>query len=314
MAREQFIERKFTANTLKLIATANEIVAEYQEQGFTLTLRQLYYQFVARDVLPNKQSEYKRLGSIVNDARLAGLLDWEAIEDRERTVRSSPAWTSPQEIMRAVAEQYQENPWLHQASRPEVWIEKSALLGVIEPVCRRMRVPFFACRGYASQSAIYAAGKRFAQIRRQGFRPVVLHLGDHDPSGIDMTRDNQGRLGLFARRGVTVKRLALNWSQVEQYDPPPNPAKDTDSRAGAELEDGSFTPGSYRDLYGESCWELDALEPTVIDNLIQAALDDLIDREAWDADMAAEAEHRAGLDQAARRWDEVAEFLQGDDE
>lgn len=316
MSKELFVERSFKPATLRLIETANEIIAEYQDLGFTLTLRQLYYQFVARDVLPNKQSEYKRLGSIVNDARLAGLLDWTAIEDRTRNVRTSPAWTSPEDVMRAVADQYQENPWLSQQARPELWIEKDALIGVIEPVCQRMRVPYFACRGYASQSEIYSAGKRFAAHRRQGLRPIVYHLGDHDPSGVDMTRDNRDRLSMFARRGVEVVRLGLNWDQVEEYDPPPNPAKETDSRAGAELEDGSFTPGSYRDLYGESSWELDALDPTVIDGLIQSALDEIIDnddRAGWNAALDQEAERKVGLDRAATRWDEVAAFLAGED-
>lgn len=73
--REHFVERRFSAGSKLLIAQANEIVEQYRAQGFVLTLRQLYYQFVARGLIPNRQSEYKRLGSVINDARLAGLLD-----------------------------------------------------------------------------------------------------------------------------------------------------------------------------------------------------------------------------------------------
>jgi len=68
-------------DSLALVDKCNAIIAEYVAQGFVLTLRQLYYQLVSRDVIANKQTEYKRLGSIVNDARLAGLIDWDAIED-----------------------------------------------------------------------------------------------------------------------------------------------------------------------------------------------------------------------------------------
>ncbi|RVD42852.1 hypothetical protein EN742_06450, partial [Mesorhizobium sp. M4A.F.Ca.ET.020.02.1.1] len=119
MAREQFIDKVFRGSTLRIIEKANEIIAEYQAMGYSLTLRQLYYQFVARALIPNKQSEYKRLGDIVNNARLAGLTDWSAIEDRTRNVRSSPMWSSPQSILDAVAEQYKENPWEDQRYAPE---------------------------------------------------------------------------------------------------------------------------------------------------------------------------------------------------
>ena len=126
MALEKFITKKFRSSTLAIIAQANGIIAEYQAMGFTLTLRQLYYQFVARDLIPNKQSEYKRLGETINNARLAGLIDWSAIEDRTRNVRRTAMWDNPQSILDAVAAQYQENPWDTQKYAPEVWIEKDA--------------------------------------------------------------------------------------------------------------------------------------------------------------------------------------------
>lgn len=299
--REKFIERKFKADSLALIATANSIIAEYEAQGFQLTLRQLYYQFVARAVIPNKQTEYKRLGSIINDARLAGLIDWDAIEDRTRNVRRLNSWDDPAEIVKDAAGWYREDLWRTQPHRVEVWIEKDALVGVIEGVCEENRVPFLACRGYLSQSEQYAAGKRFKRQRLKGQQPIMLHLGDHDPSGIDMTRDNADRLAMFARMGVEVRRLALNMQQVEQYTPPPNPAKETDSR----FED-------YAREFGDESWELDALEPAVIAELITTELESIIDRDAWAEAQEAEESHKAQLVQLSDRFDEVADFL--DDE
>ena len=298
MAYEKFIDKNFRADTLTIIEHARQITEDYKRRGFTLTLRQLFYQFVARDLLPNKQAQYKRLGSIVDDARQAGLLDWETIEDRTRNVERPSVWTSPEAIIRAVAEQYQEDPWRGQKYRPEVWIEKDALVGVVEPVCERFKVPYFACRGYTSQSEAYAAGKRFQAYRRQGFTPIVLHLGDHDPSGLHMTVDNGNRLALFAGGHVEVRRLALNMDQIEQYDPPPNPAKETDSRFE-----------SYAAEHGESSWELDALDPDVIDQLIEDALRELIDQDAWDEAEEAEREHKEGLEQASDNWEGVARYL-----
>lgn len=298
MAKEAFIDRKFAASSMTIIDHANRIIAEYQRQGFTLTLRQLYYQFVARDIIPNKQTEYKRLGSVINDGRLAGLIDWSAIEDRTRNVRTVSTWEDPTQIIDAVADQYKEDLWKGQPYRPEVWIEKDALVGVIEPVCERYRVPFFACRGYSSQSEQYRAGKRFEQRKRQGQKTVVLHLGDHDPSGIDMTRDNADRLAMFARHGVEVRRLALNMDQVERYDPPPNPAKETDSRSN-----------DYIERFGNSSWELDALDPPVIDALIADELDGLIITSQWDRAKEGEANRRALLAKASSNWSDVENFL-----
>jgi hypothetical protein len=162
MAREVFVEKKFQKPTMAVIEQANVIIDEYAARGFTLTLRQLYYQFVARGLVSeNSQREYKRLGAIVSDARLAGLVDWDAIEDRTRYVRRLSSWDDPADIIESAAESYREDIWSGQRWRPEVWIEKDALVGVIEGVCAEYRVPHFPCRGNNSQSAQYEAGKRF---------------------------------------------------------------------------------------------------------------------------------------------------------
>ena len=147
-----YVERTFSAGSRELIDKANEIIADYAAQGFMLTLRQLYYQFVARGLIPNKQTEYKRLGSVINDARLAGLIDWSAIEDRTRNLRRQPHWGSPQDIIEVALSSFRHDKWKDQKHRIEVWIEKDALVGVIEPTCEELDVPFFACRGYNSQS------------------------------------------------------------------------------------------------------------------------------------------------------------------
>lgn len=298
MAREAFIERKFSDGSLDIIKKATTIIADYQAQGFTLTLRQLYYQFVSRDLLPNKQTEYKRLGSIINDARLAGMIDWSVIEDRTRNVKTVTAWDDPAELIEASAEQYKEDLWAEQKYRPEIWIEKDALIGVIESVCKKYRVPFYACRGYSSQSEQYRAGKRFERQIDADLTPIVLHLGDHDPSGVDMTRDNADRLEMFAYQRVELRRLALNMDQIEQYNPPPNPAKETDSRSTGYIE-----------KFGDSSWELDALDPRVIDLLISKELETLIDKKKWKAAKAGEEERRDFLQRVSDNWEEVTEFL-----
>jgi hypothetical protein len=296
MSREAFVYKDFRKPTLAVIEQANAIIAEYDAQGFTLTLRQLFYQFVARSLIENSQREYKRLGAMIKDARRAGLIDWDAIEDRTRHMRTHSAWDDPANVISAVAEQYREDPWSGQDYRPEVWIEKDALVGVIEGVCNEYRVPYFACRGNNSESEQYKAGKRFECHLADGLTPIVLHLGDHDPNGLDMTRDNRDRLAMFAGELVEVRRLALNIDQVERL--PPNPAKETDSRYAGYVEE-----------FGRECWELDALDPAVIADLIRIEIDGLIDAAVWESALAKEQRNRDLLAMVSGNWAKVENLL-----
>lgn len=289
----EYISKRFAQSSLDMIDRANAIIDEYEQQGFVLTLRQLFYQLVSRDLLANKQSEYKRLGSIMVDARNAGLVDWDAIEDRTREIRSNAHWDSPSEILETCASQFRYDLWADQEYRPEIWIEKDALVGVFEPTCKELDVPVLSCRGYLSVSEAWAAGRRFRHFTDHGQVPVVLHFGDHDPSGIDMTRDLADRLALYAEGTVEVRRLALNMDQVEVYKPPPNPAKVTDSR---------FV--SYVQIYGEESWELDALEPSVLVNLVKDMIASYRDSEAWKAAVEQQDNARSRLQVLADEWSE----------
>lgn len=289
MSKICYQEKNFKSSSMKIIHQANDIIVDYQRQGFSLTLRQLYYQFVARDLIANKQTEYKRLGSIINDARLAGLLDWSAIEDRTRNVRKVSTWDAPNDILRSAASSFRLDLWENQDNYCEVWIEKDALVGVIEPTCNKKRVPFFACRGYSSQSEQWEAGQRLVNRLNDGKSVTVFHLGDHDPSGLDMTRDNEDRLRMFIAHhaddaNFRIERLALNMDQVTKHRPPPNPAKMTDSRFGG-----------YADKFGNKSWELDALEPKVIAKLIDSEIDALINHDQWEEDEEREGNHKDRL-------------------
>lgn len=288
-----YTKKRLSRSSLDLIDQANEIITEYTEAGFRLTLRQLYYQFVARDLLANRQQNYKRLGVIMSDARNAGLVDWDAIEDRTRNLQDNNHWDSPADILAACAEQFRYDVWATQTYRPEVWIEKDALLGVFEPTCTELDVPLFSCRGYTSQSEIWVAGRRL--LRHLGCKqtPLILHFGDHDPSGLDMTRDILGRLGLYSEHPVDVNRLALNMDQIEKYRPPPNPAKITDSRYVA-----------YCAIHGSDSWELDALDPRVLSDLARTAIEAIQDKKAWKKMLAAQALARLKLRKLGDQWDE----------
>jgi len=290
---------RFSEATLELITTCAQIVEEYEDQGFSLTLRQLYYALVSRDIIPNKQSEYKRLGGVVNDARLAGMISWTMIEDRTRNLETISEWTTPGEAVQSMAEWYHVDLWKDQPIRPEVWIEKDALVGVIEPTCQQFDVDYFSCRGYTSQSEMWRAAMRLRDYIRAGQKPIILHLGDHDPSGKDMSRDIHDRLKLFLRgQEIHLERIALNMDQIRQYNPPPNPAKFTDSRCDKYVKE-----------FGRSSWELDALEPRVIADLITDWLNSLMKRSKFRNRVQLKKDGQAQLEELSNRWDEISKSL-----
>lgn len=296
MPKIAYVSKKFSAEHMTVIANSVAILEEYVRAGYDLTLRQLYYQHVARDLIPNNQRSYKRLGGIISDARMAGLIDWNYIVDRTRNLVTNPHWDSPSDIVEACASQFRLDRWADQPNRIEVWIEKDALVGVIERTCKGLDVPFFSCRGYTSMSEAWGAGRRLGGYLKAGQQPVVVHLGDHDPSGIDMTRDVTERLSLFAGGHVQVERIALNMDQVEEYGPPPNPAKVTDSRAAAYIAE-----------YGEDSWELDALEPQVMNQLITDTVGRFCDDDRYDAKVQEEEDHKRDLQVVSDHWEEVVE-------
>lgn len=297
MPKYQYKEINFRQDSLRLINVINSVIEEYTAQGFDLTLRQVYYQLVARDYIPNNERSYKNTGNLINDARMAGLIDWLAIQDRTRNIRRNSHWSSPADIMGSVLYSYAIDRRKDQPNYIEVWVEKDALIGIVQQISSKLDVPCFSCRGYVSASEMWSAAQRFIrQDHRE--RRVILHLGDHDPSGKDMTRDIAERLDIFGA-DVEVQRIALNWDQIDQYSPPPNPAKLTDSRAGAYIAE-----------FGHESWELDALEPKVLTGLIREHVDALTDRTLLADAIRREDTDKEELELVKNNWHEAVELLQ----
>lgn len=294
MPKIAYIAKRFNAKTRARIEQANTIIEEYQSAGFVLTLRQLYYQFVARDLIPNTMKSYKAIGNVINDARLAGLIDWNAIEDRTRSLRARSHWDDPAGVIESAARSYGKDLWRGQDMRVECWIEKDALVGVIERVCTQYDVPFFSCRGYTSQSELWRAAMRH---RAYGKDVKVIHLGDHDPSGKDMTRDIEERLQMFGAPS-TISRIALNMDQVRKWKLPPNPAKITDSRFAA-----------YEAEFGSESWELDALDPSKIEKMIEKEIREYLDLDQFDECQQEQETERELLDKCSNNWTRVSKFL-----
>lgn len=305
MPKIAYIEKRVREDTLALIQWADRTATDYARRGFSLTLRQLYYQGVTQNLYPNSERSYKRLGNVVSDGRLLGLIDWNHLTDRHRET-SGTGWetmdTLPEmaDLIHGIENRVAHDLWAGQDFRPEIWVEKDALEQVAQKAARGYRIPYFACKGYVSSSAMWEAGYgRFGSYMAMGQTPVIIHLGDHDPSGIDMTRDIEDRLALFAGSGIEVKRIALNFDQIEAFNPPPNPAKVTDSRFE-----------SYERRFGDESWELDALAPELLVQLARETVQSLIDPEIWAARVDEEEEATEKVREVADRWEEIEEWLE----
>lgn len=297
MPKIQYKEIAFRQKSLELIELINGVIDEYSRQGYELTLRQAYYQLVARGYIENNERSYKNIGNLINDGRLAGLIDWNSITDRTRNLRRNSHWDRPQDVIYSAKYSYMLDKWEGQPNYVEVWVEKDALVDIVGQACEPIDTPYFSCRGYTSQSEMWTAAQRFIRQKDRDSR-YIIHLGDHDPSGIDMTRDIQERLEMFGA-DVFVKRVALTMKQVKTYNPPPNPAKITDSRCG-----------KYIDQYGEESWELDALEPQMLVNLIKSEVTSLRDDEIYQAVCDREKQEKGELQKLADHYVSAISFLE----
>lgn len=294
--RERFIDTNFKQASQTLILQCNTIIELYQGQGLRLSLRQLYYQLVSRNIIQNTERSYKNLGQLVSKGRLAGYIDWAAIEDRIRIPHKVTEWESPAEVMQAVINQYRLPRWNTQDDYVEVWSEKDALAGVLQPVVDEYHVLMMVNRGYSSQSAMKAAAER---LQAQDKFITILYIGDQDPSGEDMVRDIEDRLRLLTRYQVdfTVLKVAITEEQIAQFNPPPNPAKMTDSRAAA-----------YVQKFGTSSYEADALPPDVLATVVRDHIRGQIDFDAWNSMIEREDEDKRLLENASEQIMEERDY------
>lgn len=281
MAKEQYKKHRFMKKSLPLVTKIQEITGEYIAMGYTLSVRQLYYQLVSRDVIENNKYQYDRVKRMTKEARIAGVVDWDSIEDRTRGLKGWKHYDNPAEAIRQAAYGYMTDWWTGQACRIECWCEKDALSDVVRSACAKTRTPFMTCKGYTSTTVQRETAERF--IRNADKENIILYCGDHDPSGCDMNRQIQASMDLFGAK-VQIKRIALTMEQVQAYNPPPNYAKSTDTRYPA-----------YKAKYGEECWELDALRPEIMADLIDKQIRKYLDLSQFEKMQAEEREQEQEL-------------------
>ncbi len=287
--KEQFIDWDPKDESLLRLQQILEVLKEFKAMGIRLTLRQLFYQLVSRNIIDNTQREYKNLGTLLSKARLAGFIDWDVIEDRIRQAERAPQWDSLQDLAADAASSFRLPRWVGQKVYIELWCEKDALSSVLEPLCRKYHITFMVQRGYGSTSAMYESAKRIER-EAAGRATLILYLGDFDPSGEDMVRDVNDRLTTFGTQQFTVHKLALTPKQIEFYKLPPNPLK-RDAAGGLTDSRGA----GFQAAHGNQSYEVDAIPPDVLQKIVENAITTMMDVKKYMAIVAKEAALRKKL-------------------
>jgi len=290
--KEKFKDINFSKPNKKKLKKIDKVITEYEDEGYKLTLRQLYYQLVAKRIIPNNPSEYNKLGTLLRDARMAGIVDWDSIEDRIRKPIIPSRSVDVGEMLRSISINYSSNRQEGQSVYLEVWVEKDALSGILKKITRRYDIGLMVNRGYSSTTALYEASQRYLKQTEEGKDTYILYLGDHDPSGLDMIRDMEERLDIF---GVNpeIEHIALTKKQIKKYNPPPNPAKVKDPRAK-----------DYIAKFGKTSWEIDALGPKDLTKIVSSGIETLIDMDLFHQQVESEKEKKEKIKSIAARIEE----------
>lgn len=270
----------------------NEIVDEYAAEGYRLTLRQLYYQLVSRDIIANNVRQYAKLSDLLVKGRMAGVVDWDAIEDRIRRPNLPYEVSGISGALDDTVEQYRLDRQAGQDTYIELWVEKDALSGVLKRVTHHYHINLMVNRGYSSCTAMHDAFERIERAEADGKTGTILYLGDHDPSGLDMVRDIEARLNEFGVHPEVVA-IGLTMAQIRKYNPPPNPAKVTDPRAKAYIAE-----------HGRTSYEVDALNPKVLHALVKKNVEERIDMDKFNEQVEQEESDKEKLRDIARRFED----------
>lgn len=262
----------FIRRNLALVKTCDEILSSLNSDGYNITLRGLFYRLVIQSTIANSEKEYNKLSTLIANARRGGYIDWNHIVDLTRRLESNSHWDSPEDIIESAAESYHIDLRSTQEYRPEIWIEKSALLGVLLPTCQKLDVSLLATRGHPSVTVLWDARCRIEQnYTDHNQSTVIFYLGDHDPTGLSIPEVINEEFAFHRETmGMMFERIALNRNQVDQYNLPPNPAKEKDT---------NFK--KYAAKHGKKCWELDALSPEVLIALVEDAVETFTDPDAF---------------------------------
>jgi len=281
------------------IPIVNEIISQYD---IKLTVRQIYYRLISDPyvLFQNTKSRYTQFDKMLVVARERGEVDYTSIEDRTREALGGDyGFDNPQDFLTKEIEylkncwqDYKMEIWTNQDCKLEIWVEKDALANLINQVAEGFRVVVFPSRGYSSFTKVMECLERLEEYSDK--ERIILHLTDHDPSGFDMTRDLEERLSAYGGDTIQIKKIGLTYEQIKKFNLKANPTKKKDTRA---IE--------YIKQFGSDCWELDALPPLELQNLVVESIKKYIDFDAWDNRFGEEKEGKGWLIKKIKEMGEI---------
>ena len=255
----------FKRKTRKLAWECWHVVHDMQP----VTVRQVYYQIVSRGMLPNVSETYRKVEYVLVQLRENNLLPYEFIVDRGRSPHFVNTWDNLGAYLDTISVAYKKNLWMSQDDHVEIWLEKDALVGVIEPVTNEYLVGLYPTRGYPSLSFIYQAAETLRRVQENDKIVYIYYVGDFDPScmGIEAFIKNT-----LEDHGITFNftRIAILPEDIERYDLPPLLAK---------VQDPNFKAFSAQ--YGTQAVELDALPPEVLRQRVKESILNHISVREW---------------------------------
>lgn len=266
------------AKTTVLLEQVHAVLTEYRAH-LPLTLRQVFYRLVGKYGYPKTERDYKALGEVLNRARRAHLIDFAAIRDDGMTRLDDVGWTDAddcRDAIRSTANDYHIDRQRGQARRVVLWCEAAGMAPQLERVGRPYSVPVYSSGGFDSVTVKHDMAETFAE------RPtLVLHVGDHDPSGVHIYGSLVADILAFGEdlgADVEFSRLAVLPAHIEQFNLPTAPPKATDHRA--------FT--------GQTV-QAEALPPDVLADLILTGITTSLDMAAYGRALNEEAAERDEL-------------------
>jgi hypothetical protein len=285
----------------------HEAAVEVLKQEHPMTLRQLYYRLVSAGVLANAQAEYKRLGGVMTRLREAGGVPRTWIVDHVRSTLKPSSWSGLADFADTVRQAYRLDFWAGLPHHVEVFVEKDAVAGTVQPVTAEYDIRLRVCRGYCSLSFAGEIADLWAEVEKPIF---AYYLGDYDPSGFDLERDLREKLTRYSGRGVWWcagdgpaskvgngrsdvfwVRLAVTAEDFADFDLVRLPVKEKDRRAKRFLEE-----------HGNDCAEVDALPPSELRRRVHEAIETHIDQERWARLQEVERLEQETLQAAVNGW------------
>jgi len=270
-------------DSLTLIEEVRKVIEGY---NFPLTLRQIYYQLVAKQIIHNLQKYYAKLSRLCVIGRDMGYLSEDSFADRLRELQKPSSWTDLSDFGDTVKSAYQKDKWINQDNYIEVWTEKDALRGVISPITDKWDVGLLVVRGQVSRTAIYEAYQRYREKQDEGKKCYLFYFGDFDPSGLSIFNSLRERISSFGDGllSINFERIALTPEQINEYNLPQDPAKKSDPNYNRFMAE-----------YGDNVVELDSLPPNVLRNLVDDSIKENLNIKKLEQVLKTEKEEREKL-------------------